>query len=110
MHGIKGVHVLGSASMAGQATAVDFLHRSILEREDLRDVAPAGNVGRPGTMTPLAALLGGAAVRVIQCLPVRRLLVTVVHIFMAGFASVCPDVIGGIRSSVCLLIWIRRCA
>ena len=66
--------------MAGQAAVVDFLGGGILEREDFRDVAAAGDVGCSGTMASFAALLRGATVRVVQCLPVRSLLVAVVHV------------------------------
>src|SRR5579863_10523627 len=104
MFGIDGVHLLRAGRVAGQAAGVDFLGRMVLEDKNLRLIAAAGNVGRPGTMAPLAALLRGASVCVVHCLPVRSLLVIVIEILMAGFACIRPDIIGNIRSAAWVLI------
>lgn len=57
------VHMLRPAGVATHASGVDFLGRSILERENFGFVAPAVNVRFPGTMAsfttlPLRTFLG----------------------------------------------------
>ena len=96
--GIDRIHVLGAAGMACQATLIDLFRRMFLEDENLCFIAAAGNVGPAWTMAPLAALLGRASARVIQCFPVRSLLPLVVNIFVAGFARICSHIIRGIWS------------
>ena len=70
VHGIDRIHVLRAGSMAGQAAIIDFFGGMVLEDENLRLVAAAGDVGGPGTVAAFASLFGGApalSFNVFQC-------------------------------------------
>src|ERR1700688_3031634 len=84
--------------MAGQAAFIDFLGGMVFEDENLCYIAATSDVGCAGTVAPFAALLGGPSVRVVQCFPVRSLLVIIVDILVARPASISPHVVGGVCS------------
>jgi hypothetical protein len=84
MQRVDRIHVLGSTGMTRQAAVADVFGRMILEVEDLRYVAPSGNVSRPRTMATFAAMMGWTSVRIKRCLPVRGLLPSLVDILVAG--------------------------
>src|ERR1700674_2007334 len=96
MLGIDGLHLLRAGRMTGQAAIIDFLGGMVFENKNLRLVAPAGNVGCPWTVAPLASLFGGSPATVVQCFPVCSLLVIVVNILVARLACIGPRVIGSV--------------
>lgn len=105
MQRVHRIHVLGATGMARQAAVVDFFGRMILEDEDLRYVAASGDVRRPGTMATFTSLVGWPPFRIKCCFPVRGLLPAVVNVLVAGFASLCSDIIGGtVWASGCLVL------
>ena len=97
MLGVDCVHVLRAAGVAGQAALVDFLGGMILEDENLGFVAASGDVGGSRAVAAFASLMRWAAFCIERRFPVRRLLPIVVNSFVAGFASFCSDITGGIR-------------
>jgi hypothetical protein len=94
VYGVDGIHVLRVARMARHAPSINLFGRSVLEREDFRDIAAARNVGGPGTMARFASLMRRTASGIECCLPVRRLLPAVVDILVAGLADFGAHVVG----------------
>lgn len=88
------MHVLGTARMARQTSAVDLRCGMILEDENLRYVSASCHVVRTWAMATLASLVGRPPFRIKRCLPVRGFLPTVVNILMAGFADFCSNIAG----------------
>jgi len=85
--------MLGAASMAGHTAIVDLLDGGLLEREDFRDITAAGDMLGSGAMAGFASLARRSAFGVQSRLPVRRLLPTVVEVFVADLAGFRANVI-----------------
>lgn len=93
VQGIDRIHVLRTAGVASQAASVDFLSRSVLEREDFCDVAAACDVGRARAMASLASLMRRSALGIERRLPMGGFLPTFINFFVAGLACVGANVI-----------------
>ena len=90
MYGIYGVHVLRARGMACQAPSVDFLGGVIFENKNLVPVAGVSEVGKSGTVTALAALMGRASLSVEARLPMRRFFPVLIDVFVTGLTHLSP--------------------
>lgn len=86
--------MLSSPGMADKATRVDILCGSLFEDEELRGICWVRDVGSRSTVASLAALVRRPFLRVLRCLPVRRLLPGCVLSCVAGLASLRTGIIG----------------
>jgi hypothetical protein len=91
---VDGIHVLRATGVTGHTTDIDVFRRSVLECEDLADIAAPSHMVRTRTMATLAPLVRRAA-RLIQCgFPVWRFLPAAVNLSMARLARLRSNVLG----------------
>src|SRR5450432_2128235 len=107
------VAVLFVVTMAAQTTAADLLRRGILEREYLRFVAAAVDVGFPRTMAGLASMPLRPLFRIERGYEMRRRFIILEkvfrgHVFMAGLAGFRSDVKSGIGGALVFLGLLAR--